>query len=93
MTASALWIKRSPEHRARRERAAAYKRTFGGICGALTWADLARESGAGRPLSGGQRGVDVGSAPKQSIPRRPVRASLLGMLCKVGNNLTRRAAR
>jgi hypothetical protein len=93
MRASVLWIKRAPEHRTRRARAAAYKRAFGGICGALTWKELARESGAGRPRSGGLRGVDVGSAPKQSIPRRPVRASLLGMLCKVVNNLTRRAAR
>ena len=47
---SRLWIKTAPEHAGKRARAAAYKRTFGGICGGMTWKDLAVVTGAGRPV-------------------------------------------
>jgi hypothetical protein len=50
---SRLWIKMSPEHAGKRRRAAAYKRLWGGVCGGLTWRELARVSGAGRPATAG----------------------------------------
>jgi hypothetical protein len=58
MKRTSLYIKLAPEHSAKRKRAAAYKRTFSGICGGLTWRELARIAGAGRPKAIKQPGRD-----------------------------------
>jgi hypothetical protein len=101
MKRTSLYIKLAPEHAAKRKRAAAYKRTFGGICGGLTWRELARIAGAGRPKAIKRpgrdcadparmvRGLEVGGA---AAPVKP-RESFVGMLARIGRNLTRRAAR
>lgn len=101
MKRTGLYIKLAPEHAAKRKRAAAYKRTFGGICGGLSWPELARIAGAGRPKAIKQPGRDCAD-PARMVPglevggaSAPVKLSesLVGMVARIVRHLTRRAAR
>jgi hypothetical protein len=86
---SRLWLKTAPEHAGKRDRAAAYKRTFGGICGGMTWKDLAVVTGAGRPVGKVEQRRAAGVEVLTRAPGNVRSASNPGLLRRIGSTLSR----
>jgi len=88
MSKTALYIKTAPEHAAKLRKARAYKRAFGGICGAMTWRELALISGAGKPRAKTVQRAAVDLEPKTAP--KPAKGGKLGRLGALGRMIWQR---